>query len=169
MVSMGTGTAFVRACSGSIERIGGSGVGGGTILGLCSHILGKGDINSILALAQDGNLGNVDLLVKDITCGDIPLLGSHLTAANFGKIKSTASDSDFALGVINMVFQTVIMLAVFAMRNDPIRDVLLTGTLATFPQISPMLPRFEQLTDLKFTVPPDAVFATALGAAHIFD
>ena len=166
VVSMGTGTAFVRAQGDEIERIGGSGVGGGTILGLAKHLLKKEDLDAVLMMAEQGNLENVDLLVKDIVGSDIPLLSSRLTAANFGKIKSTASEADIALGILNMVFQTIGMLAVFVMRNDSIRNVVLTGTLATFPQAKPMLTPFSALSDLNFIIPPDAVYATALGAAH---
>jgi len=166
VVSMGTGTAFVRAGEGGAERLGGSGVGGGTITGLASQMLGKSDMDAILALAEAGRLGNVDLSVRDITGCDIPSLPSDLTAANFGKIKSTASESDIALGIINMVFETVGMLAVFVLRNDALRDVVLTGTLATFPQLRPILDRLSSLFGLAFTIPPNAVFATALGAAQ---
>ncbi|MCL2227740.1 MAG: type II pantothenate kinase [Oscillospiraceae bacterium] len=166
VVSMGTGTAFVRAAKDKSERIGGSGIGGGTIIGLASQMFGKSDIDAILALAKNGKLENVDLLVKDIIGNEIPSLSSNLTAANFGKVKSTASESDIALGVINMVFQTIGMLAVFAMRHDPVRDVVLTGTLTTFPQASTMLEAFSRLSDMTFIIPPNAEFATALGAAH---
>jgi len=166
VVSIGTGTAFVRAGEGGVERLGGSGVGGGTVIGLASQMLGKSDIDAILALADGGRLENVDLSVRDIIGGDIPSLPSNLTAANFGKIKSTASESDIALGIINMVFETVGMLAVFALRNEPLRDVVLTGTLTRCPQLKPTLDGFSGLFGLTFTIPPDAVFATALGAAQ---
>jgi len=167
VVSMGTGTAFVRAGSDGITHLGGSGVGGGTIIGLASKMLGKSDIDAILALAKTGKLENVDLSVRDIIGHEIPSLPLSLTAANFGKIRSTASESDLALGIINMVFQTAGMLAVFVARNDTIRDVVLTGTLTMFPQAEGVQIAFSDLTDLRFTIPPNAVFATAIGAATV--
>ena len=167
VVSMGTGTAFVRATTENISHIGGSGVGGGTIIGLCSKMLGKSDIDAILALAKNGKLENVDLSVRDIIGNDIPSLPPNLTAANFGKIKSTATEADLALGIINMVFETTGMLAVFVARNDTIRNVVLTGTLTMFPQAEGVQSAFSNLTDLKFTIPPNAVYATAIGAAAI--
>jgi len=167
VVSMGTGTALVRAAKDGVTRVGGSGVGGGAIIGLASQMIGKSDVDAILALAESGSVENVDLSVRDITGSEIPLLAPNLTAANFGKIKSTASESDLALGIINMVFETIGMLAVLTLRNDTIRDVVMTGTLATFPQLGPMLATFSDIFELRFTIPPDAVFATALGAALI--
>ena len=169
VVSMGTGTAFVRAGADVITHIGGSGVGGGTIIGLASKMLGKSDIDAILALARTGKLENVDLSVREIIGRELPSLTFNLTAANFGKIKSTASESDLALGIINMVFQTAGMLAVFAARNDTIRDIVLTGMLTMFPQAEEIQSAFSRLTDLRFIIPPNAVFATAIGAAHVLN
>ena len=166
VVSMGTGTAFVKASGGDVTHLGGSGVGGGTVLGLASQILGKSDIDAILALADKGDLGNIDLSVRDILGKEVQSLPSDLTAANFGKIKSTALDSDVALGIINMVFETAGMLAVFALRDDAIRDIILTGTLATFPQAEMVFSKFNRLTGYNFIIPQDAVYATALGAAY---
>jgi len=167
VVSMGTGTAFVRATTTEVKHLGGSGVGGGTILGLASQMLGKNDIDAILALAEGGQLKNVDLFVSDILKNEVQSLPSELTAANFGKIKSTASDSDIALGIINMVFETVGMLAVFALKDDEMKDVILTGTLATFPQVKMVFSQFEKYMGMNFIVPKDAVYATALGAAEV--
>ena len=165
VVSLGTGTAFVRAGAEGMTHIGGSGVGGGTIIGLATRMLGKSDFDAILSLAADGNLENVDLTVSDILGREIPTLPAHLTAANFGKIKSTASEADIALGIINMVLQAAGMLAVFAARGDSVRDVVLTGSLTAIPQAESIFARFKATTTLAFSIPPDAVYATAIGAA----
>ena len=164
VVSMGTGTAIVQASTTEVKHIGGSGVGGGSIIGLSSLMLGKSDIDAIIALAEKGSLESIDLSVSDILGEKVQSLPFDLTAANFGKIKSTASDSDVALGIINMVFEAVGMLAVFAAKSDSTKDIVLTGTLATFPQANPIFAKFTKLTDLNFIIPKDAMFATALGA-----
>ena len=165
IVSMGTGTAFVRAAQGGAAHIGGSGVGGGTLIGLSSIMLNKRDVEAILALAADGQIQNVDLSVKDIINHEIPSLPYDLTAANFGKIKSTACDADFAIGIINMIFQTIGMMAVFAARNDSIKDVVLTGSLSVFPQAKDVFTAIAAISGIRFLIPPDSVFATAIGAA----
>jgi len=167
IVSMGTGTAFVRADKNEITHLGGSGVGGGTIIGLAERMFGKNDIDAIIALAENGNLKNTDLFVSDIMCNELHSLPADLTAANFGKIKSTASDPDIALGIINMVFETIGMLTMFALKNDKINEVVLTGTLATFPQADTVFSKFSKLMGMKYTIPGDAIFATALGATQL--
>jgi len=160
---MGTGTALVKAVNSEITRIGGSGVGGGTVLGLASQMLGKNDIDAILALASDGNLRNVDLMVRDIIGEEIPALPADLTAANFGNIISTATSSDIALGIINMVFEVIGMLVVMALKNESINNVVLTGTLTTFPQARDVFNRFSEMTGINFIIPENAVYATAIG------
>ena len=164
VVSMGTGTAFVRATKNDSVHLGGSGIGGGTIIGLASQMLRKRDVDAVIALAEKGDLKNVDLSVSDILCNSVKSLPFDLTAANFGKIESTVTDSDIALGILNMVFETAGMLAVFAVKNDTINDIIVTGTLATFPQAEMVVSKFNKLTGLNFIIPKDAVFATALGA-----
>ena len=180
ILSMGTGTALVKAkrdlentvCSPDslqsniiVYHLGGSGVGGGTIMGLASQMLGKSDVDAILALAENGDLGNIDLFVSDILKSKVSSLPFDLTAANFGKMKSTASNSDIALGIINMVFETAGMMAVFALRNEAIKDVIVTGSLAVFPQAETIFAKFNRITGYNFIIPESAVFATALGAA----
>ncbi len=165
VASMGTGTAFVRAAKNEIVHIGGSGVGGGTLIGLSSIMLNKSDIEAILSLAENGHIENIDLSVKDILDHEIPSLPANLTASNFGKIKSTASEADFAIGIINMIFQTVGMLAAFASRNDLIKNVVLTGHLTTLPQAHTIFSDIANIYGLNFIIPSNAVYATAIGAA----
>lgn len=164
VVSMGTGTAFIRATSEGNVHIGGTGVGGGTILGLTSQLTCGRCVDEILALAQTGDLNNVDLFVGDIVNQELDTLPSDMTASNFGKLRESASDSDYALGIINMVFEAIGVMALFALRNDTIKNIVLTGMLATFPQAKPVFGKVARLADKKFIICPDAVFATALGA-----
>ena len=53
VVSMGTGTAFVRAEKSEICHIGGSGVGGGTLMGLSHLLLDSSDIEYIVHLVYN--------------------------------------------------------------------------------------------------------------------
>ncbi len=170
VVSMGTGTAFIRSSLiNGFSHIGGSGVGGGTIMGLCSRLTCAQHFDTITKLAERGNLSQVDLMVKDIFQGAISTLPADVTAANFGHWADSATEEDTALGVLNMVFQTVGMMAVFACRNDTTRDVVLTGSLTEIPQAVPIFHTLSELHNISFQIPKDAVFATALGAAlHFF-
>ena len=165
IVSMGTGTAFVQVQGAEISHLGGTGVGGGTLLGLCNRMLGVRSISHIVHLAEEGNLSNVDLTIGDISGQAISNMAKETTASNFGKVSDLATHEDLALGVSNMVFQTVGTLAAFAARGCQITDVVLTGNLAMLPMARKVFTDFEKLYDVRFIIPDHADFATALGAA----
>ncbi len=165
IVSMGTGTAFVRAGREGIVHIGGSGVGGGTVAGLCGKICGATSFKTVTELAQTGSLAKVDLNIKDICVSEIPNLPPDTTASNFGKMEDGATVSDITLGILNMTFQTIGMLAVFACRNDRIKDVILTGTLSQVPFAKKVFNALHKMHGVNFILPPNAIYATATGAA----
>lgn len=164
VVSMGTGTAFVHAGADSVTHLGGSGIGGGTLYGLSSKLLQESDICVVSKMAEHGTTGNVDLLIQDIFCGSDTALSPELTASNFGKMKSGASDSDMAAALFHLVFETVGMLAVFACKNTTVKDIVLTGSLAELPQARQIFDQMSTLYGVNFIIPKDPVFATAMGA-----
>ncbi len=165
IISMGTGTAFVRADKNGIRHIGGSGVGGGTVLGLCGELCNARSFETVVEMAHRGDLKKVDLNISDICPGDIATLSPDVTASNFGKMADGLTAEDLARGVLNMVFQTIGMLAVFACRNDPVKDVIVTGTLSTVPCAKVLFKQVERLYKIRFIIPPHSIYATATGAA----
>lgn len=165
IVSMGTGTALVIADGSKIKHLGGTGIGGGTLLGLSNKMLNLRNFDDIVDKAKDGVLSNVDLTIGDITGAQIDGLLPHTTASNFGKISDLASRSDIALGIINLVFETIGMFSVFASRMSETKDVILTGNLINVPQAHDVFDRLHDLFGVDFLVPKDAEYATAAGAA----
>ncbi len=165
IVSMGTGTAFVRAGKKGIFHIGGSGVGGGTVVGLGSKLCGIRSFRTLVSLAEKGKLGKVDLNIGDISRKTLPNLTKDITASNFGKMEDGLTAEDLAAGVLNMVFQTVGMLSVFACRNDDMKDVILTGTLSQVPAAKKVFEMLHTMHGIHFIIPKNALYATATGAA----
>ena len=166
IVSMGTGTALVFSKNGKTEYLGGTGVGGGTVIGLAKKMLGMSDILQIAALAEQGDLKNIDLRISDITVKNIsPTLSGDTTAANFGKVSDIASRADIALGIINMVVETIVMMSVFASRAKQCKTVILTGNLSVMEQIKPMFEIYSRQFGVDFVIPDYANYANAIGAA----
>ena len=167
VVSMGTGTAFIHARrGGKYEYLGGTGVGGGTMMGLAKKMLDVDDVDNINKLAEGGSLEMIDLRVTDITnMALMPDMPKDFTAANFGKLNDLATREDLALGIINMIFETVGMMAVFAARARGLRDVVLTGNMTTVTGAKRVFGSLSRLFDLNFVIPESAQFATAIGAA----
>lgn len=167
VVSMGTGTALVMADNKNVKHIGGTGVGGGTLLGLSNRMLNVRDFDDLIETAKGGDLSNIDLSISDITRDVVEGLPPDSTASNFGKISDLATKSDIAMGIINLVFQTIGMVAVFATKIDLINDIVLTGNLANVPQSHEIFGKLGRLFNVNFHIPVNAEYATAVGAAII--
>lgn len=165
VVSMGTGTSFVRVEGERIEHIGGLGIGGGTILGLSKLMLKTADFRQIVALAEVGSLDGIDLRIRDITPHPLPGLPLDVTASIFGKADTNARAEDIALGILHMVLQTVGQGAVFASMNSGIHDIVLIGNLTRLSQCEPIFSRLEDIYHVHFIVPKYAEYRTAIGAA----
>ncbi len=167
IVSMGTGTAIVFNDNGNITHLGGTGVGGGTIIGLGNAILNSSDYQDIVNMADAGSLQNVDLRIKDISLDQIGELKPDITASNFGKLNNKPSRSDYALGIINLVFQTAGMLSVFAAQIRDCEDIVITGKLSSMSIGQDVLKKLKKtkLFSVNFYFPDKAEYSTAIGAA----
>ena len=167
VVSMGTGTAFIWADNATGERIhlGGSGVGGGTMAGLCSLLCGVRKFDLLQKLSSEGDITKIDLNVGDITKGGYSTLPGDITAANFGNLSDDASHSDIAAGVVNLVFQSIGTSAVFACRARQCGTVVLTGFMTVLEQCRPCFDLFTRLQGIRFIIPENATYATSIGAA----
>ena len=167
VVSMGTGTALIHAkkTATGTEYLGGTGVGGGTLLGLAKKMIGIDNIDHLEQLAADGDLSNVDLRIRDMSSDHSLQINEELTASNFGKLSDIATPNDVALGISNMVAETIAMLAVFAARSFNIKQVVLTGNLTVLCSITNAFKGLEDLFDVEFIIPDNSQFATVIGAA----
>lgn len=170
VVSMGTGTALIHAkCDGNgalTDYLGGTGVGGGTLVGLSRRLLNIDNITHIEQLCEGGDLSNVDLRVRDISReGQFTGLNDNLTASNFGKLSDLASKSDIALGIVNMVSETVAMMAIFAARNFGLKDIVLTGNLTTIASVRRTFEGLCQPFGVNFIIPELSQYGTVIGAA----
>ncbi len=167
-VSMGTGTAMVHAkAGGDMNYLGGTGVGGGTLVGLSKLLLHAESIDHIVEYAEQGDLSNIDLRIKDMTAKDtLSELSADLTAANFGNVSDIATKEDIALGILNMVYETVGMVSVFAAHQCGVDNVILTGNLTRLGFCAQKFDFFNHLNyGVNFIIPKNAEFSTVIGTA----
>ncbi|MHB9294761.1 type II pantothenate kinase [Pillotina sp. SPG140] len=164
IANVGTGTAIIEARKDSIKHLGGSGVGGGTILGLAKKLLSMSNFNAIIEHAAKGNIENVDLLLGDIMEEELSFLNAQSTASNFGKMLDSATSPDLALAIVNMVYQVIGMLSVFAARSRNIGTVIVTGNGSSNPIGKKILHSISQMYAISFEYPIDAEYTTAIGA-----
>jgi type II pantothenate kinase len=166
VVSLGTGTAIVSVRDNQIEHFSGTGVGGGTLLGLSKHILGVANIETLEAMAERGDLKRVDLTVRDIAGGPVGDLPPGTTAANFGKVTADATAEDKALAIMNMIVEVIGVLSIASARACDQRDIVLTGKLTRIFRFMQRVRGRESILRRGFIIPEHADYATAIGAAR---
>ena len=170
VVSLGTGTAIIhakRAENGAVtEYLGGTGVGGGTILGLSRKMLGIGSIEHLEQIAEGGDLGLIDLRIKDISkSGTFKGVNENLTASNFGNLSDLAGKKDIALGIFNMVAETVVMMSIFAARSFGLKDIVMCGNLTSIKPVCDTFTSLAPTFGVNFIVPEMSQYGTVIGAA----
>ena len=167
IVSLGTGTACVYAdTSGECEYLGGTGIGGGTLMGLSRLLLGMDNVKHIYQLAEEGDLGRVDLKIEHITRKDhFSAMQPELTVANFGKLSDIAEKGDIALGILNLVFEAVGTTAKFAASTKGLKDIVLIGNLTDIPQAKRIFGGIGEMLGVNFIIPEHSQFGTVIGAA----
>lgn len=167
VVSMGTGTALVYADGNQMDYLGGTGVGGGTLLGLSKLLVGAEEIEHIAEFSKEGDLGNVDLRIKDMTApGKKHILNGDMTAANFGNVSDVATKADITRGITNLVYETVGMVSIFAARSRNVTDIVLTGNLTRLDTAYEKFTEFNRLGyGVNFVIPEMSEYSTVIGCA----
>ena len=171
LVSLGTGTSVLLVDGLSVTRVGGTALGGGTLLGLAAGLIGTTDFERIAALAQAGARREVDLLVSDIyAAGGIALAGD-LTASNFGKLArrlaagERAADADLAQAIVGMIAENVALLCASLAGAAQVTRIVFGGsTLRNNPVLSEMLTHYLRAYGRDPVFLPRGEFAGALGA-----
>lgn len=165
VVSMGSGTSFVEVDrDGGASHIGGSALGGSTIIGLFRQMgLGK-DWDDLIALAEKGSLENIDMTVGDVCDEPLPGLPMDTTVTNFGKTDGNAAPEDVAIGLINMVLQNIGVMAYLAGSGRGIKTFVVFGRQTTLPHAAEVFESLNNLYSVRFVLAEQPVFMTALGA-----
>lgn len=132
LVSLGTGTSVMLADRSSVNRVGGTALGGGTVMGLGALLLGRANFDEICALAARGDRRNVDMLVSDIyRPGEIALTGD-LTAANFGKpglsLSTKPKPEDIAAAIMGLVGENVALICAGLAAPHGVHHVVFGGS-----------------------------------------
>ena len=167
IVSVGTGTAIIAALDGGkkLNHVGGTGVGGGTVMGLASKMLGINDFKALEILASKGNANKVDLTVGDIVGGPVGIVPADATASNLARLDNKTLPEDVAAGIFNLVSQVVGVVSVLAAKSCNLdEDMVFVGRLVQSPLVSNIVSQTAKMFGLKAFVPENGEYCTALGA-----
>ena len=173
LVSLGTGTSVMVLEAGEARRVGGTSLGGGTLLGLAALCLGVADHDAFVDLAARGDRRKVDLLVGDIDpTGEFPLPAAF-TAASMGKlardgVAEAADPGDVAHALVGLVGESVGMLSgTLAVQHDVERILFGGSTLRGNRPLRDLLALFGPAYGKQALHLEDGSFAGALGALEI--
>lgn len=167
IVSAGSGTACIHAHKGTFTHCSGTGVGGGTVLGLSKLLLGTNDPKEIASLAEKGNESQVDLILEDVVSGPIGQLPPTTTAVNFGKVAkldTEYSKEDIAAGIVNLVGQTAARIATSVAMMFQANQIVVVGRAPSFNGLRNSLEEAASITGFTPHFPPNGEYASALGA-----
>ena len=178
LISLGTGTSVMRVEGGQVTRVGGTALGGGTVLGLGVALTGCESFAELCGWASKGDRTKIDLLVSDIyDDGEIPL-SPETTAAAFGSLsrwlaegrdrKSAPSREDLAMGVMSLVAENVgLVCAGISAMTQTQRWVFGGGTLIENPAMQEILLRVASNMGMQAHLLPHGGHAGARGALEL--
>jgi type II pantothenate kinase len=168
IVSAGSGTAVIAARADGYHHISGTGVGGGTLLGLARLLIGTADAQAVDALARAGSHVGVNLTIAEVVGSTaIGSLPPNTTAVNFGKLARqaiTPSRPDMAAGIINLVGQVIAIVAINAARSQGFEDIVIVGHLTDLASIRATLAEVGGFYSARIHIPAGGGYATAHGA-----
>ncbi|RYL88848.1 type II pantothenate kinase [Sporolactobacillus sp. THM7-4] len=168
LTNVGTGTSIHFVEGEKNSRISGTGVGGGTIIGLSGLLTGVHDFNQMMELAKLGKRNHVDLTVAHIYEGYTPPIPGDLTASNFGLVSADSegiSDSDKIASVIGLVAETVTTMSVLAAENKQVDTVVYIGSsFVGNPALKEVVTGYSTFRGTTPIIPERGQYSGAIGA-----
>jgi type II pantothenate kinase len=167
VVSAGSGTAMVAARGDQYTHVTGTGVGGGTLLGLGRLLLATLDPVQIDQWAKMGDPNGADLALRDLVSGPIGRLPADATAVNFGRLARTdavPSREDLAAALVNMIGQVIATLATNAARAADVQRGVVTGHMTDMESMRVTMARVGEFFGFPLETCSEAGYATVIGA-----
>ncbi|MFF5995534.1 type II pantothenate kinase [Lysinibacillus sp. KU-BSD001] len=169
ITNIGTGTSIHYMDGNSHARVSGTGIGGGTLVGLAGLLTGITDFEEIKSLAAHGNRGFIDLLVKDIYQGMDTPIDENLTASNFGKIGITEvvnhPKEDVLATVQGLVGEVLTTLSIQVAEERKVEHIVFIGsTLTDNENLKKVLSYYTTLKKHTPIFLEDSGFSGAVGA-----
>jgi len=166
LISLGTGTAYIRVKDNTTTHVGGLGMGGGTVRGLAKYIVGTRDVSELSMLTEKGDIGNVNLTMADVSKAKFEGLTADLTASNFGKTEVDASREDLTAGIYSLVIENVIQTGCMMAGQLGVKNIVMIGGLCNSSMLDNRIKVFRTMyPDFNFIKAEYGSYVTAIGTA----
>lgn len=173
ITNIGSGTSIHYKDEAMFKRVGGTGVGGGTLVGLSGMMTNEYSFETIATLAQNGKRHDIDLMVADIFEGmEVPKpLNPELTASNFGKVglqePQDFRKEDVIATTMGLVGEVVSTLSVqYAEQYDVEHVVYIGTTLLNNPTLKQIIQSYTEMKKKKAVFLEDNGFSGAIGVLN---
>lgn len=176
IVSIGTGTVILESDMNKVKYLGGTGLGGGTIVGLGKLLIdssytkttnASGEyFKKLIDLSETGDHKNVDLLINDISKESIGCLTKDITAANFAAINKKANINDYASAIINLVLENILLL--IKSYNIEKLPVIILGTICSYDVIRNRINELKDFMGNEYYFIDYSDYAIAIGAYEYY-
>lgn len=184
LVSIGTGTSMMRVDNDRVERVGGTALGGGTILGLGSALTDCRSHDELVDLAARGERGRIDLLISDVYEQQGVALAADATASSFGKLAHSLSaperhpvlaetgpaSADLAAAAVSLVAENIVLLCAAHAKAHELNLIAFGGgTIAGHPALGENIAGVARFFGFEVLLLPDRGHAGAIGAMLMAD
>jgi type II pantothenate kinase len=167
LVNIGTGTSFfyVNEEDKEYRRLIGTGMGGGSIIGMGRMLSGRKSYSEIIRFAEEGDRSAVDLLVKDLYETEEPPIPGHLTAGNFAReFSGDAKPEDSLRAMVNMIAENIILLATQAAAYEQTYTIVFSGgALSSNEMLKRDLAQFQDVISYEPVFLRHGAYAGAIG------
>ncbi|MCM3737876.1 type II pantothenate kinase [Bacillus cytotoxicus] len=131
VTNIGTGTSIHIMHGNTYYRIGGTGIGGGTLKGLSTLLTGIENFDEIVKYSKLGSRTNLDIKVSDIYSEIKSPIAGDLTASNFGNAsisKGNNNISDLIATVQGLVGEVITTLSLQIAAAQSIDNIVYIGS-----------------------------------------
>jgi type II pantothenate kinase len=172
LVSVGTGTSALLVRGASVQRVGGTALGGGTLAGLGLALVGTGSFDELAALAGRGDRRRVDLLLSDIYDAEESPLPGAMTAAAFARLARRPSPApepaDLAHAIVGLVGENVGLICAGLAQAAGVDEIVFGGSaLRGNPALANLLKGVCLACGRRPVLLENGEFAGALGALNV--
>ena len=169
LVSIGTGTSALLVDPERVRRVGGTSLGGGTLIGLSTLLLGTRDFDRIAQLAARGDRSRVDLTIGDIYSDGFELPAAF-TAASLAKLQpgATPDPADLAQGLMGLLGENVGRTCALLAAEQGVERVVFGGScLRGNDYLANLLRGMCMAGGLEALVLEDGEYTGAVGALQV--
>ena len=164
VLSCGSGTACVAYENETATHLGGTGLGGGTIRGLCKLAAQIDDPAEIDDLSIKGSqIG--DFTLKDVISGPIGNLPEDSIAVHLGNLDmmDKLEKEDICRSIIYLVATNIARLAATAALAAKLNKIVVVGRSPNYSLYKEILTKWIDFSGLEVVYPENREFATAIG------